>query len=229
MAAHLRETLPPQKAANVCANVAAGLEADPITQDLAPLWTALTAKGDAIAVQSLQHERKLGKARAVITVVDAHWDDDVGDFARDVLAESKGKRDEPPNSRFFGKTTGSEAQEFGVAREVSQGRAWLLELQRDPAEPLALKWTPVLKASTDALEGANKGRDVALGASAMHSTTEILYVEEINIEIDKLEGELKKRFPRQPKRVAAFLASTRLRKSEKSSKEEDEDEGKGEG
>lgn len=225
MAAHLREDMAAQTAADICADIAAGLEADPDTKDLAPLWDALAAKGDSLAAGRRKLERTLGKARASVTVLDAIWDAEAGAFARDVLNESDGRRDGAPNTRFFAGTPASEAQTFGIDREVKEARAWIRELGRNPSEALAQKWTPRLSTATDKLEAAGKSRTSALDPLAMHGTTETLYVEEINVEIDKLEGTLKQRFPRQPKRVAAYLEPTRPKRSRKRDDEEPGDEG----
>lgn len=62
-----------------------------------------------------------------------------------------------------------------------------------------------------------------LGREPTEGVSEILLLEEINVEIDKLEGELKKRFPRQPKRVAAYLAPLSAKRSPEPDKEEDGD------
>ena len=223
MATHLREAMAAQTAADICADIAAGLDADSETKDLAPLWDALAVKGDGLAASRRTFERTLGRARARVGVLDVVWDFDAGAFARDVLNESHGRRDEAPNTRFFAKVPASEAQSFGIAREVEQGRAWIQELGRDPSEALADRWIPRLTKSTDALEAAGKDRSAAMSPLAMHGMTEVLYVEEINIELDKLEGTLKQRFPRQPKRIAAYVDPTKPKRSRK-----DEDEGSGE-
>ncbi len=47
----------------------------------------------------------------------------------------------------------------------------------------------------------------------MYGVSEILLIEGVNVEIDNLEGELKKRFPRQPKRVAAYFAPLSAKRS----------------
>ena len=223
MAQHMRKSTSAQSAAHICFEIAAGLDSDPQTQDLAPLWDALCAKGDTLANQGLILLRTLLKSRAHVTVRDSLWDAEVSAFARAVLDASNGKFDQIPNTRFFAKVKASIAQKFGIDREVTQGHAWIAELAREPTEPLAVQWTSRLSDVTVKLESASDERKNALAAVAMHGVGEILFTEEINVEIDRLEGELKKRFPRQPKRVAAYLAPL----TSKRSPEQDDEQGEG--
>jgi hypothetical protein len=123
-----------------------------------------------------------------------------------------GSREQPPYTRFFNKVTPSAAQEFGTDREVSQGRAWIAELARDPNEPIAQKWTPRLSLATEDLDTASKNRNSSVQAVALQDVAEELFVHDVNREIDVLEGDLLKLFPGQPKRVAAFLEATKPRR-----------------
>ncbi|MDC3960053.1 hypothetical protein [Polyangium jinanense] len=224
MVTHLRTSTSPQLAADICAAIADGLTSDDTTKHLAPLWESLAAKGDALSAERRKLERALGRARARLAVADAQWDPEVAAFGRDVVDKTGGRRDVPPYTRFFKVVSPSAAQDFGVEREVKQGREWLDELGRNPDEPLALKWTPRLGAVTDKLDGASKERANGLRALALQGTSEELYVEDINLELDRLEGDLKKLFPGQPKRVAAFLEPTRpKRKREADSADEGQD------
>lgn len=223
MAQHLRKTTTAQSAAHTCFELAASLDADPHTQDLAPLWDALCAKGDALTAQGVQLFRTLLRSRAHVTVRDSLWDIEISAFARAVLDASDGKFDQLPNARFFAKVKASVAQQFGVDREVAQGHAWIAELGREPTEALAIEWSSRLSDVTGKLESASAQRKDALGALAMYGVSEILLIEEINVEIDKLEGDLKKRFPRQPKRVAAYLAPLSAKRSPEPDKEQEQD------
>lgn len=209
MATHLRTTTSPQLGADICAAIADGLASDDATKHLAPLWESLTAKGDTLAADRRKLERGLGRARARLAVADAQWDPEIAAFGRDVVDKTGGHRDAPPYTRFFKDVSPSAAQAFGIDREVKQGREWLDELGRNPDEPLALKWSPRLGMVTNRLDGAAQERANGLRALALQGTSEELYVEDINLELDRLEGDLKKLFPGQPKRVAAFLEPTR--------------------
>ncbi len=142
MATHFRSNLAIVTVADNCAAVAGGLDSDPEAKQLAPLWDALTTKADSLALNRRTLERTLGRARAVVHVLDARWDPEIGAFGRDVVDQSDGKRDKPPYTRFFKEVAPSVAQNFGVDREVKQGQDWIAELARDPNEPLATKWTP---------------------------------------------------------------------------------------
>jgi hypothetical protein len=212
MATHLRENTSAQTAADACASIAGALDSDDATKHLAPLWDALAAKGDALAAERRKLERSLARARARLAVADAQWDPEVAAFGRDIVDRTDGRRDRPPYTRFFKDVSPSEAQDFGVEREVKQGRAWLDELGREPNEPLAEKWAPRLSKVTDKLSLAATNRADGLRALALQGTAEELHVEAVNLELDKLEGELLKLFPGQPKRIAAFLEATRPRR-----------------
>jgi hypothetical protein len=224
MATHLRSGTSPQAAADICAAIADGLTCDDTTKHLAPLWESLAGKGDALSTEQRKLTRALGRARARLAVADALWDPEVAAFGRDVVDKTGGRRDAPPYTRFFKNVSPSAAQDFGIDREVKQGREWLDELARDPNEPLASKWSSRLGAVTEKLEAASKERKNGLRALALQSTSEELYVEDINLEIDRLEGDLMKLFPGQPKRVAAFLEATRP-KRRRAATEGDEAEG----
>ncbi|MDI3289708.1 hypothetical protein [Polyangium sp. 15x6] len=227
MATHLRPNTSAQPAADTCAAIADGLASDEATKHLAPLWESLTAKGDALAAERRKLERSLGRARARLAVADAQWDPEVAAFGRDVVDKTGGRRDAAPYTRFFKDVSPSAAQDFGVDREVKQGREWTDELGRNPDEPLALKWSPRLGAVTDKLDGAAKERANGLRALALQGTSEELYVEDINLELDRLEGDLKKLFPGQPKRVAAFLEPTRARRKRAAGDGDDAESGDG--
>jgi hypothetical protein len=120
-----------------------------------------------------------------------------------------GRRDQPPYTRFFAKTTPSAAQNFGIQREIEMARSWLAELARNPSEPLAQTWTPKLKEATDALEMAFNQRNDTVSALAPQQTSVVLLIDDVNREIDRLEVDLKKLFPGASDRVASYLAATR--------------------
>lgn len=209
MATHFRDDTPIATVADGCSAIAGTFTNDPQTQQLAPVWEGLTAKADGLLAARRAAERTLTRARNKLVVMDSLWDPEIAAFARDVLDQSGGKRDQSPNTRFFKTVTSSEAQDFGVEREVKQGRDWLLELGRDPNEPLAVKWIPRLTTVTDNLDGAVGDRRQALQAMALQDTAEELFIDAVNREIDITEGDLLKLFPGQPKRIAAYLAATR--------------------
>lgn len=225
MATHVRQDTSIQPAADICASIAGALDADPEARHLAPTWDALTAKADALAEARRSAERTLARARAKLAVLDAQWDPEAGAFGRDVVDQSGGKRDQAPYTRFFKTVTPSAAQEFGIDREVQQGKAWIAELTRDPNEALAKKWTPRLSSVTENLALGSTNRRNALQAVALQDTAEELFIDDINREIDILEGDLMKLFPGQPKRVAAFLEATKPRRSKRSRSNNDDNGG----
>jgi len=211
MATHLRENESIQDVADICDAVAGGLESDPMTSVHAPLWDAITAKADALVAKRRGIVRTLGRARAKVVVVDAAWDPEIAAFGRDVVDQSAGKRDQAPYTRFFKQTSPSTAQTFGIDREVQQGKDWIAELNREPNDALATKWSSRLSLVTNNLEAAANGRRDNLQALALQNTAEELFIADVNREIDILEGDLQKLFPGQPKRVAAFLDPTKPR------------------
>ncbi len=213
-----------QSAADICAAIASALDSDPKTKLMAPLWDAMAQKGDALAAERRGMERALARSRARLFVSDVWWDAETAGFGRDVVNETEGRRDQPPYTRFFSHVTPSDAQAFGVDREVKQGRAWINELGREPGAGISTKWSTRLTSATDMLESNAKDRAKAMSALALHGTSEVLYIGEINLEIDKLEGALLQHFPGQPKRVASFLSATKPRR-----KRSDDDDGGEEG
>lgn len=119
------------------------------------------------------------------------------------------RRDQAPYTRFFAKVSPSKAQTFGIQREIETARAWLVELGRDPGELLATTWTPKLKAATDELEMTINQRNDCLRALEPLRTSVLLFTEDVNRELNCLEGDLKKIFPNNPDRVASYLSATR--------------------
>lgn len=187
----------------------AALESDPETRALAASWAALLDKADALAKSRSDCSRALSRARARLAVFDAKWDAAVGAFGRAAVDASGGRRDQPPYTRFFIKAPPSVTQGFGIAREIATARAWLVELARNADEPLAQTWTPKLKEATDVLEAAFTQRNDAVAALEPLQTSVLLLIDDVNRELDRLEGDLKKLFPGQPERVASFLSATR--------------------
>ena len=94
-------------------------------------------------------------------------------------------------------------------KEIELATSWLAELARDPSEALAQTWTARLKTATDGLQTACTQRDQAVAALGPHHTSVALLVGEVNAELDRLEGDLKKLFPGDANRVASYLAATR--------------------
>ena len=209
MATHLRDNTTISSAADVCASIAGALDSEPQTKQLAPTWDSLTTKADGLVLARRNAERTLARARARLAVLDAVWDPEVAAFGRDIVDQSGGNREAPLYKRFFKTVTPSGAQDFGMDREVQQGRDWLAELNREPNEPIAVKWSPRLKHVTDNLADGVTARKNALQTLGLQGTAEELFIEDVNRELDILEGELLKLFPGQPKRVAAFLEATR--------------------
>lgn len=187
----------------------AAIASDPETTALAQTWLALRDQADAQAKARNDADRALIRTRARLSVCDAKWDASVAAFGRAVVDVSGGRRDQPPYTRFFGKATPSAAQKFGIAREIEIARGWLVELARNPTEPLAQTWTPKMKAATDELEMAFNQRNDGLRAIEPLRAAVLLLIDDVNRELDRLEGDLKKTFPGAPERVASYLAATR--------------------
>jgi hypothetical protein len=187
----------------------AAVESDPATSALAPKWVDLRDKADKLAETERKLNREVVRARSRLNVQDSLWDTTVAAFGRAVVDASGGRRDQPPYTRFFTKVTPSAAQELGIDKEIELATSWLAELGRDPSEALAQTWTPKLKAVTDGLQSACTQRDQAVAALGPFHTSVALLVGDVNDELDRLEGDLKKLFPGDPNRVASYLAATR--------------------
>jgi hypothetical protein len=187
----------------------AAVESDPATVALAAKWIALRDKADGLAETERKLNREVVRARSRLNVQDGLWDSTVAAFGRAVVDASGGRRTLPPYTRFFIKVTPSAAQELGIDKEIELATSWLAELARDPSEALAQTWTPRLKTATDGLQTACTQRDQAVAALGPHHTSVALLVGEVNTELDRLEGDLKKLFPGDPTRVASYLAATR--------------------
>jgi hypothetical protein len=124
-----------------------------------------------------------------------------------------GLRTFPPRMPLFGKTIPSAAQRFGIEREIETARGWLVELARNPTEALAQTWTPKMKEATDSLGMAFNQRNDTVKALGPLQTSVVLLIDDVNRELDRLEGDLKKLFPGQTDRVASYLAATRNNRS----------------
>ena len=98
---------------------------------------------------------------------------------------------------------------LGIPKEPELARSWLVELARAPAETLAQTWTPKLKDVTDSLETAFNQRNDAVSALVPQQTSVALLINDVNRELDRLEGDLKKLFPGAPERAASYLMATR--------------------
>ena len=209
MATHLKENSSIEVVADMVDATAAALESDPETAELAETWRAMTVKADAMAAERRALDRAVRRARARLNVSDGMWDTTVAAFGRAVVDASGGHRDQPPYSRFFAKTAPHKTQTFGTAREIDLGRAWLVELARNPDEPLSKTWTPKLKDATDTLASAFEERDAGVKAIGPQQTAVVLFIDDVNRELDRLDGELRKLFAGSTERVASFLAATR--------------------
>ena len=207
MATHIPEGASIRVVVDVTDATCAAVESDPETKALVPTWVGLRDKADAQAKKRADCDRAVARARGRLAVCDAKWDETVAAFARAVVDASGGRRDQATYLRFFGKTTPS-ARKFGVGREIRNGRQLLVELGRNPSEPLAQTWLPRAREATDALEIASE-RNQTVNALAPQQVSVVLLIDDINRELDRLEGNLKKLFPLAPARVSAYLAATR--------------------
>ena len=209
MATHFNENHSISSIANTTDAVTAALQSDKQTESLASLWQGLTDRADTLEFDRRLLNREVRRARARVCVCDGLWDETTAAFGRATVDESGGRRDQPPYTRFFNKVPPHKVQTFGVKREIDLGRTWLSELARNPSEPLAVTWIPRIKDATDQLEAAVEARANAVKALGLHQTSEILFTDDVNKEIDILEGELKKVFAGASGRADSFLAATR--------------------
>ena len=208
MATHLRD-MGAADAADICDEIASGLLASETARTLAALWTALTLRGDNIAAEHRTHRRATGRARAREKVADVNWDRNNASFGRALVDASGGKRDVAPYSTFYPTSTPSKISEFGIDREVEVGRNILALLASEAGATLRDTWAPRWSANTEALSAASLTKKEAIRAQATFGANEELYIEEINRELDRLEGDLLRLFPGERDAIDAFLAPTR--------------------
>jgi hypothetical protein len=191
----------------------AAVSSDPETAALAGTWLALRDKADALAKSRSDADRALARARIQLGVLDAKWDITVAAFGRAIVDVAGGRRDQAGYLRFFGKASPSVVQDFGIQREIDSARGWLVELARDPNQPLSQTWTPKLKAATDELEmGFNRRRDCQRAVEPLQ-TAVLLLIDDVNHELNRLEGDLKKLFPVDGDRVASYLSAMRANRA----------------
>jgi hypothetical protein len=221
MATHIPEAASIKVVVDVVDATHAAVESDPETAALAPTWLALRDRADGLAKSRSDAGRALTRSRTLLAVCDAKWDTAVAGFGRAVVDASGGHHDQPPCTRFFGKATPSAVQTFGVQREIDSARGWLVELGRNPGEPLAVTWSPKLKGVTDELEMAMNRRNDNLRALEPLHTSVLLLIDDVNRELDRLEGDLKKIFPGAADRVASYLAATRPGRSSAASAQDE--------
>ena len=130
-------------------------------------------------------------------------------FGRALLDAASGKRENAPYSLFYGATPPSAINAYGVDRQVETGRTFLRLLAADSGAALRAAWAAGWEAVNEALATASRAKKDATLAEAPHSVAEALYVDDVNKELDRLEGDLLKRFPGDRATVDAFLAPTR--------------------
>lgn len=208
MATHLRDKSAAD-AADICDAIAAALDASETTSALGAIWTALALRGDAIETESRTLRRATGRARAREKVADVSWDRNQSAFSRSVLDASDGKRDQAPYTTFYENVAPSAINSYGVDREVEVGRNTLALLASGAGAPLRDTWAPRWSAHTEALSAASHTKKEAIRVQATFSANEELYIDEINRELDRLEGDLLRLFPGERDTVDAFLAPTR--------------------
>lgn len=209
MATHLRDDTSARDAADTCDEIAAGLEADAETAALAPTWNSLRDRGDALATSVRDAKRATGRARAREKVTDSGWDRHNLAFGRAALDASHGKRDQAPYASFYSAAAASTANAWGIDREVEFGRSVVRLLATEVGTALRGAWAAVWETKTEALATASRIKKDAVMLESTQSALATLYIEDVNRELDRLEGELLRLFPGDRDTVDAFLSATR--------------------
>lgn len=204
-------------AADICSEIASGLKADERTAAHAGTWDGLITRGDSISATRRAHRRAAGEARARERVIDTRWDQNDAAFGRAALDAANGKRAAAPYATFYGDAPPSTVNSFGIDREVEFGRGVISLLATDAGAVLRDPWHARWTAHNEALAVASRAKKDAVLAEAPPSANESLYIEDVNAEIDRLEGQLLTRFPGDRATVDAFLAPTRVRAAKKQS------------
>lgn len=125
----------------------------------------------------------------------ARWDRHDSAFRRAVLDAAGGKRGEEPYATFFGKAPPSTVNAYGIEREVEIGRGYVALLASEVGAGLRTAWSAGWATINDALAAASRAKKDAVLAEAPHDAAETLYIDDINKELDRLEGDLLKIFP----------------------------------
>lgn len=185
------------------------MDASENTRVFATAWTALFLRGDEFAAQGRYHRRATGRARAREKVADVNWDRNNLGFSRFTLDASNGRRDAAPYTTFYPVAAPSKINEYGIDREVEIGRGIVSILASDAGAPFRAAWESRWAANNEALASAARTKKDAILAQATFSANETLYIEEINRELDRLEGDLLRLFAGERDSVDAFLAPTR--------------------
>ena len=219
MATHLRDDTNPRDAADACDEVAAGLEADEQTASLSPVWVALRDRGDAMSAQARDAKRATGRARAREKVLDASWDRNSLAFSRATLDSAGGRRDAPPYVIFYGNAPASVVNDTGIDREVEFGRSVVRLLATEVGTALRGAWAAAWETKTEALATASRIKKDAVMLESTQSALATLYIEDVNRELDRLEGELLRLFPGDRDTVDAFLSATRRNPKKKKNDE----------
>jgi len=208
MATHFRDTSA-RDAADTCDAIAAALDASETTRPLAATWVANSERGDAIDAEGRIRRRATGRARAREKVADAAWDKNNSAFSRAMLDASNGKRDAGPYATFYAGVAPSAINAYGVDREVEIGRGVVSILASDAGATHRDAWASRWSANNEALAAATRTKKDAVLTQATFSANEELYIEDLNRELDRLEGDLLRLFPGDRDSVDAFLAPTR--------------------
>jgi hypothetical protein len=209
MATHLRDDISIDELADTCDEITAGLELDDEAKHLSTTWASFTQRADELSAKQEKLDRRLRRARIGILVRDGRWDSTEAAFGRAVVNASDGRRDKDPYLRFFKDYTPSSAQDQAPDKEISLANGWIAELKRVPQEPLANPWVSKLEGVTIPLAQALQERTAAEQEQQPITITKNSLLQEINLALDTLEGELLRLFPGQSKRVSAFLSPTR--------------------
>ena len=209
MATHLRDETSARDAADACDEIAAGLEADVQTAALAATWIALRDRGDAQATLTRDAKRATGRARAREKVIDSGWDRNNLAFSRATLDAAQGQRDAAPYASFYKDSPASTTNAWGKDREVEFGRTIVRLLATEVGAALQGAWGAIWETKTEALATASRAKKDAVMAESAHSAIAALYVEDVNNELDRLEGDLLRLFPGDRDSVDAFLSATR--------------------
>jgi hypothetical protein len=209
MATHIRHNVTIEDFSDICDTITASLESDPSTTMLSEPWKKFTLRADDLFTSQRSINRNLRRARAAVVVRSAQWDSQIAAFGRAVVDASNGKRDISPYTRFFREMTPSEAQRLGAEKKTLFGDECLKELGRNSQEALATVWITRLGAANQGLLAAFEGRTSAESKQKSLDTSHKLLLDEVNLALDILEGDLLKTFPGDSKRVASYISATK--------------------
>lgn len=170
----------------------ARLAQDPLTRDLAPLFTALLGRWDAVSAAQRGVWREEIKAQAGVDAANAGLDRTTGRLSARFLGVVDGKRTNPRYARYFPKGAYA-VQKLALESQLKVVRAWPASLKKEP-EAEVQSFAPTFEEHIEEGDAAVRSRVDAAAKRADQRVREIVtYVEDVNATRLRVMGRLLQR------------------------------------